>query len=696
MDISLSNLGPVAHLREALSCKAQRTLQRLLGTLNVPLDAPNPSVVIAAACQAVGLYRRTLGPVRPQYEEFFTAIEHLRLEIARSKVRDHTPPTQLVGRMSEFPEWRFLMTVTSNHERLLIAAGAEVFRAWIHFERCNVHLFAALSTDVGKLSQTEADQPLDEEDLANLGFGKDWIGRYKKIDKALRQLILQPEPPGADRYEQAARAQLRIRDSIVQRAVYPSKKHRTGSANHRHLSKSQLRSVLISLRDRVAGGDRLAILNAIQILTGCPAEAVLQIPIGPQIDGHWCAHIDIGAGLLALNLDSIFPSRRRPPATSEGNFLHASPIVRSPLPDFLQRALERRHDEVPDARCIGDLLAWIGVDADSLLTEEPSAISPTIARARASLGLDAINSGVSRSVAAGVTWDFGLVPRSRIYYLRIDADTVRAQWAGYLDSVGWSVSQQVQQRIEPFGAHAVLSDDGLRQVVRFLADRVMAAAPGRHAGLKRLTAHHNAYATYVGAFVSFFAGLRPRRTYGVSASDWRPGYAHALTNDKRRRSSDFDRPVVFFKQLQLVLEDWHAHCAALHSRLSRHPASAEWETVKGHLARILTHKEVPLIFLIDDGDLRPIGHQDVWGSLPPHLATPSNAGRSFLASRLQAMGTSSFSLDLFLRHSAQGLEPEAMSRALPLAEGLNALVIALEAIHSELSLPTVTGLRSAS
>ncbi len=696
MDISITNLGPVAHLRDGLSVKTQTTMRSMLGTLNVPADTPNPTLVITSACRAVGFYRRTLGPVRPQYEEIFTAIEHLRVEIDRSELRDCTPPTQLVGRMSGFPEWKFLMTVTSNHERLLIAAGAELVHAWVHLERCSLQQFSALSTDLGKLSHPEAAIPLDEEDLANLGFGRDWIGRFKRIDKTLRQLILQPEPPGSDRYEGAARAQQRIHDSIVQRAVYPSKKHRAGSANHRHLSQSQLRSGLIWLRDRAAEGDRLAVLNAIQILTGCPAETVLQIPIGPQIDDHWCAHIDIGAGLLALNLDAVFPSRRRPPVTSEANFLPASPVVFSPLPNFLHGALQEKHKEIPGARCIGDLLRWIEVEAASILPEESAAILPTIARARATLGLDAINAGVSRSLAAAVTWDFGLVPRARAYYLRMDADVVRVQWSAHLESVGWSVSQQVQQKIEPFGAHAVLSDDGLRQVVQFLADRVMDAAPGRHAGLERLTAHHNAYATFVGAFVSFFGGLRTRRIYEVSAQHWRPGYTLALTNDKRRGSSDFDRPAVLFKQLQLVLAEWHAHCAALHGRLIRHPGSTQWETVKGHLVRILSHKDVPLIFLIDDGHPRPIGHQDVWGSLPPHLATPSNAGRSFLASRLQAMGCSSFSLDLFLRHAAQGLEPEAMSRALPFAEALNTLACALDAIHSELALPTVAGLRSAS
>lgn len=696
MDISLSNLGPVACLREALSCKAQLTLQRLLGTLNVPLDAPNPSVVMASACHAVGLYRRTLGPVRQKYDEYFKAIEHLRLEIASSEIRDYTPPTQLVGRMSEFPEWKFFMTVGSHHERLLIAAGAELIHAWAHLERCNRHQLAALSNDVGKLSQPGAAQPLDEEDLAHLGFGKVWIGRFKKIDKALRQLILQPEPPGSDRYEGATRAQQRIRDAIVQRAVYPSQKHRAGSANHRHLSQSQMRSVLISLRDRVAAGDRLSILNAIQILTGCSAETVLQIPIGPQIDGHWCAHIDIGAGLLALNLDSIFPSRRRPPSTSESNFLPASPIVRSPLPAFLQGALRMRHDEVPGARCLGDLVDWIEVEADSLLPEETAAIPPTIARARATLGVDAIDSGVSRSIASAMTWDYGLVPSARAYYLRLDAKVVRVQWSGYLESVGWCVAERVQQSVESFGAHAVLSDDGLRQVIQFLAARVTDAAPGRHAGLERLTAHHNAYATFVGAFVSFFGGLRARTIYEVSAQDWRPGYAHAMTNDKRRRSSNFDRPVASFKQLQLVLEEWHAHCAALRGRLRRHASGLQCAPVMDHLARVLAHEDVPLIFLMEHGHPRPIGHQDVWGSLPPHLATPSNAGRSFLASRLQARGCSSFSLDLFLRHSAHGLEPEAMSRALPFAEALNALAGALDAIHSELALPTVAGLRSAS
>lgn len=696
MDISVSNLGPVSHIRDALPINLHSILRQVLGTLSVPPDTPNPAKVIVTLGRAVRLYRRTLGPLRPAYNDLFIQLEALASAVDGLSIFDHTPSTQLVGRTSEYAAWKFLMMSDGNHDRLLIPAGAETVFALVHQQRSGNEQFCALLKDIQKISHSTAANPIQEEDLAQLHFGAAWYGRYCRIDQKLRKLMLLPSPPGTDRYEGEDRAHQRLHNAIVQRSVFPQRKHKLGVSNHRHLSKSQFRSVLATIRQQTDEGACIALLDALQILTGLPSETVLQIPLSSQPSLQWCGRINIIDGVLELNLDAIFPGRRKSPLTSQQNFLPASSIVRSPLPDFVHRALLSHLEKQPLSRCVGDLLDWPGdAGARCLLPDQEAPILQTISRARASLALDAMATGVSRSLVAAMTWDFGIVPTARSYYLRLDSQAVRVQWCEYLDAAGWVVTEAVQARLEPFGASCVLSVQGVQKVFGRFTQLVQTGSPGRNGSLDRAVGHHNLYANYVGAVLSFCCGLRQRTVYEINARSWQPGLGLALVNDKRSSRSDFDRPVILSGFAQQVLRDWQAHCAALHGRIERSDDAPTWKAVTQHLTAISLHQCVPLVFHIECKRPRPIGHSDVWGTLPPTLATPANAGRSFWLSHFQDRGCSTFLLDAFMRHSTQGLELETTSRSVPLAAALSELIHIQDSAIAEMKLPYVRGLRSA-
>jgi hypothetical protein len=698
MDILITNLGPIAQLFSATHPEQQNLLRRLLGTIPTPADAPNAPRVIARVGRAISAYRQTLAHLRQPHAELFRQVELLTQAIAPLCKKDITPATQLVGRQKEYPVWRFLLLADEAHQRLLIAAGAEIIYALLHLQLCSNRFFGGALRDLNKLSRPGAREPLDEEALATLHFGAGWVGHFMRVDRTLRKLMLQPTPPGSDLFEGAARAHQRLRDSIVQHAAFPQQKHRAGVSNHRHLPPSQLRAVLCAVRQRTAEGDCSAIDEALQILTGLPSDVVLQIPMRRRPPGNdWCAHLDLAEGVLLLNLDSIFPSRRRPPLTSLDIFEPASAEVRSPLPDFLHRALQIRLNTEPHARCVGDLLNWPSASGErsNLLPDQPTRILPSIARARASLAIDAIGTGVPRSIAAAMCWDFGLIPTARPYYLRLDHSVIHLHWCGYLEAVGWNISTAAQEYLQAFGAHCVLSKSGTRRVFEHFVHQVQALAPGRNCRLEKAIRHHNAYARYVGAVLSFCSGLRGRNVYDINAHTWQPGHVIALLNDKRHSRLDFERPVALSNFSRLILRDWFAHCAALKGRIVRATEASNWQSVIQQLAAIEHHQNVPLVFLVNDNHPCPIGHAEVWNSLPPALATPANAGRSFWASKLQECGCSSFLIDIFMRHAAHGLESESSSRSLPLDDALQELILVQDAVISEIGMPYVYGLRSA-
>lgn len=662
--INQSYMGPLRSLRTALSNAVHATFDQVAGAVTSPLDQPNAILVLSNLTHAITSYTATLGKCTPVFESEIAGVQSLASELKTLSERDWTPVTQLVGRHSKHLGWRLLMLLQPWHTQISVALGAEVVHAVLHNTKISEDFCKNLISDLQKISAPDAASSADEQDLVFLNFGKRWFGHFSRIDQAIRRLVEVPDPDKPGKFIGEFRAALKAQAEIRQRFLFPNMKHRAGVSNHRHISINQLKQVTASLREAVGKGEPEALCIVIQMLTCCMVDTVLNLPLEWKPDSFWTAAINIRAGVLELNLDSIFPSRRRPQHGTEDLYLPSGSVLRTPLPEFTLKQLISRHQNKPDAQCLGDLLDWPLINTRlNLLQGQPSRITPSIARAVHSLGLGALEFELPRNLAGPLTWDYSLLPSARAYYLRLSAESIETTWCDYLQDLGWSVQQHVKDHLLPSGSMCCLTDAAVKQLFAHLSDVVRKSGPGRNAGMDRLITHHNYYAIFITALVVFCTGLRDRVEYQINARDWRPDSIFALVNDKAVGQRSIDRPALLGGIVQAALADWRAHCRALRARLLKSCAMDAKDSLSQHLLGIENNQPIPLLFIVVDGKPIPMGHQHAWGMLPSNLAAVPNCGRPYWLNNFANAGCYSFELDLFMRHSAVGLESEASTFA---------------------------------
>ncbi len=657
--------SPVAAARGDLSTDATATFMRLLGAVNTPNDQPNVTLVIRNLSMAFRFYGQTLTRLKDPFQQLIHDVQQLEDELNGLLKNDVTPSCQLSGRLLKFPAWRLALQLNGSHTQILIACGAEVARALLLSEQLDARYCKHLSRDLQFLSSADAQDPLDEDDLAQLGFGQKWMAHFERINRVVKQLVQHPNPDGAGpERPNGLSAAFSIQRRVMAAISFPVMKQRAAALNHRNVSPHQFFSIALELRTRVVDGCTTAACVALQILTSLTAELVLSLPLRRDPNQYWIGCLNVTDGVIELNFDCIFPSRRRPKPAARHLFEPSGSVTRSPLPsfmvDFLQAAL-RQH---PAATCIGELLDWPLVDVRAnLLPALPSRITPSVARAAQSLGVNAVAMGLPRTLAATMTWDFSLMPTARAYYARLTKEEISSTWADYLDELGWTVAQPTRDALLPFGSLCCLIDTAVTSIFLHLAQQVQTARPGRHAGLDRLIQHHNAYAVYLAALISFCCGLRERTVYQIRADDWGKDAPFAALNDKRSGKRKDDRPVVVCDTVRTALGQWRGHCAGLLARIDRLDSSSHLATLKDQLLSIAAFAEVPLLFSIKDHQPIPMGSSAVWDTLPAELAAPANCGRVYWLNVLSKAGFRSSDIDIFMRHSVPGLETNASTYA---------------------------------
>lgn len=698
MDMSITYFpSPIACVRVELSNEVMATFALLLGTLSTPSDQPNVALVIKNLADAFLTYSESLTNVKDLFTKRVDDVRHLHDELKCLTAADTTPTCHLNGRLQRFPAWCLAVEIKSWHRQILMALGAEVAHACLFSVQLNTSYCKHLLKDITLLSSPEASHPLDEEDLARLDFGKKWIAHFTRVNKLIKKLVQLPNPGNINyKRKNESTAALATQRHIFNQINYPSIKQRTAALNHRNISPHQFTAITKELKLRVEKGCSSSACIVIQILTSLTPDLVLNLPLQHDGKQFWSGCVNINDGVIELNLDCIFPSRRRPTPSSRNLFEPSDSTVRSPLPSFMIDFLKGELHGNPLATCVGDLLNWPQVNVRAnLLPESPARILPSVARATNSMGVNAVAMGLPRTIAAMMSWDYSLIPTARAYYARLKQEDVACTWSNYLEKLGWHVAPATKVALIPAGSLCCLTQTALSSIFLHLTQQVEKARPGRHAGLDRLIQLHNSYVIYITALVSFCCGLRARKYYQISADDWEKESEFQMLNDKRSGKHKEDRPVVVCRTVRSAIGHWRAHCTGFSQRIERLGTQISLSVLKQHFASIEANKDVPLLFFIRAYQPIPMGSSQVWEKLPPDLVVPANCGRVYWLNLLSSLEFRSGELDTFMRHSVPGLETNASTY--PFAAGPTlSRIAAVQDEHLAKILPLLpTGLRRA-
>jgi hypothetical protein len=685
---------PLQELRERLTQPVLDAFDQLVGCLDVPPDQPFAVGVMHSLARAVSTYaEEMLFNPNEHFRETLATLEQLRHELADLLYLDTTPPVHLTRSGRKHSAWRLLMEMKEYHEPLVVALGADAACALLDDRQLDSSYCRHLRAALTKLSAPQATTATDPDDLARLKFERRWFPHFQRVHKLVCMKVEEPDPSRPAGQLTALHAAVHAQGHITYLKLFPSMKHRGGAANHRHVSALQVQRVADELRLQTMGGNRQAACMALQILVSADPITILNTPLHEHRGEFWTTALNLKDGVLELNLETVFPDRRRPAHGTEALYLQSGSVVRSPLSEFLYRQL--RLWAKADSRCVGDILEWPVIDArENLLPSSPSRIAPSLARAVHSLTIYALQKGVSRNVCGPLAWDFGLLPPARMYYLRLSRERIQADWCEFLAEIGWPVSAATREALSSAGSLCCLTDEAVTAVFAHLADRVRSSAPGAHSGPARLFEHHNCYCHLVAALVIFAGLLRERVVYQITAQKWSEASEFALVGDKLGGVRRVERPVALCTFVRLAIANWRAHCACLYERVAStlDPALAE---LGAYLMSILEREDVEMFFRIEDGRPAPVGAEQIWRSLPDHLAVVENCGRPFWLNKFDSRGCTSFEQDLALRHSAHGLENDASTHAWSLGAGLRKLIGIQDAVLAQLIGDLPCGLRRA-
>jgi hypothetical protein len=328
--------------------------QQLVGIIDVPYDKPCALDVIKNLCVCFLAYSKSLGKCSIEFNRVHMDVSLLEKNLSDLKREDTTPVFQLDRRTDKYAAWTLAMQIKAWHRAAQVAYGAEIILSILEGRRLDKNYCKNICRDLVKINDPAADLEFEPEEIAEMQFGQKWIRSFCQIDKQVRRLVVLPvDDPNETKFLYPGLALL---DEIKRKINFPDMKHRTASLNHRSLTLSQMKSVCQMICENVRGNDANAILLALEVLTGCQAKNILNMPLSSNIPELWVAVLDVEGGALLLNLDIVFTQRKRPTKANKNLFTDAGSIIRSPLPIFLQTALKRRVEEFSKSQIVGDLL----------------------------------------------------------------------------------------------------------------------------------------------------------------------------------------------------------------------------------------------------------------------------------------------------------------------------------------------------
>lgn len=355
---------PLARLRAVLPETCQSTFELLAGTVQMPPDQPQCATAIATLASSFILYAKGIPHVRLEFRALVDDAQTIA-DVATAHATDIqgvAPAGQLSGRISQYQAWALLTQLLDEQIPLRVALGGEVAIAMLERGQLSSRFCEQLRRDAGKYGRPESGEERQVEDLADLKFGRHWLGHFEKIDRQVRRRVELPNPDGPTRPDHAdPKNRLDLLARLKWRFEYPDPKHRQAGLDDSHLPREQFRRATLAVRSRVELGDAAAIIQSLCLITRLTPDLVSSLPLIINDKPIQLLGLNIERGALVLDLRALFPDRKVPSPATAILFHVSHDFLVIPLPVFLARELRDRLLRCPSANLLGDLAGWVKV-----------------------------------------------------------------------------------------------------------------------------------------------------------------------------------------------------------------------------------------------------------------------------------------------------------------------------------------------
>jgi hypothetical protein len=471
--------------------------------------------------------------------------------------------------------------------------------------------------------------------------------------------------------------------------AFAKPRRRQGALTRYAASFDECRAIGRELRELVYQSDGAAVRACVATLAGISERAVGSVTCGHAPDSRsGVIHVDLSGNAMWTDLGRI-ELRHAAKSVLADQVLPASHWALKPIPVWL-------NDELANL--------WTSwgetVNMDQLIPVPPRSrgvsivggeqfgrMRATLPRLQAGLSALMLNLGVNELTAALALNDLTLVPRSRLFYVSVEAKEMFLACEGLYEQIGWAdVSDPSTDLV--VGSKVVPRDCAPAAAWIHLRNGAEAHLPARRWTLPKVVEHHNRYVVLVAWLLVFLLGARESKTFPLSAAACRPGALYAIYPDKRTGPFGSARPALFCPTAQRQVHLYYAHLRTLAQRGESAATGSHWLQ---HVRAILVGKDVSLLFRIDDGRIRPLGTADVLGALPANHGLVQNFGRHYWQTALHRAGLSSHVIDFFARHAARGTESMTSTTLMPLVTAHQLVGQVQEKVLARLGIRPVAG-----
>lgn len=480
-----------------------------------------------------------------------------------------------------------------------------------------------------------------------------------------------------------------VAQHIRNRATYARPRLRQGVRDRYAATRSELQAVGADLIAS-ASSDPRALSIILAAIAGVDPPLAQEIRLIDSSCHDWTIGISLAQGTMHTDMDRIYSGAARP-----SDEVRAEPACRAivkPLPQSVLATLTERSSDNPAARTLGDLLPPLTFDTRVPLSRaEAGRLRQTFARFRDGLGPLCLDLGIGHYVSAALLNNFGLICKSRLYYVVAANDSIiQAARLLYRD-LGWGEPVCFPAGL-PFGARTCPSAQDVLRAYQWFVDQVTACRPANRASIAALIGHHNAVVRAAAFVISFCIGAREVKAYKLYANLLATDADFFPFHDKRAPGMTIDRDVVANRVVREQFGLLRAHLIALERRLMRLKFPVGCPLYR-YIKAVLSGQRTWLLCLITDrGQLRPVGTGAIYRTLPAELRLAGNSGRSFWQTGFERAGLNVDDINLFSRHTSLGCEVNASTSVISLAERRAIIRREQERVLSDLGISAVAGL----
>jgi hypothetical protein len=680
-------------LERCLGLAAKQALHQLTDVLLIPQDIPRLPIVLALVCNAVKAYGTSLRAPNKLFHLIHSVVEDLRAdvidrlgwttsnnELAQPLLKRQLPHTPYALCLSAG------MLTTDRATRYMIAIGAEI----------------ALSLATGKAFGGSFANEMRREITPHL-FGRvnhaDNPAKWEKT--AARKLQLAAKlfevdgSPDPSTTEPLRLFDLKAGFELSRKLRYSPPRQRQALLDRHHQCEWQLLASASQLYVRAQAGDQTALLTLIAFVAGLSLATTKDMPIGTALaDDEFVMLLNLDDGTIQTNLGRLTPAAAKP-LPNATIFRAATWIAVKPLPVFLVELLRRLAEGLPGATSLADLLPEASTSGRQLtLTDDHSALKATTARFLASAGPFAVGLGIDRLSAALLCNDFAVIPGSKLYYALSGRQPIWDAASRLFGALGWGSAVPFVPG-SPVGSHIVPSRDAVTEWLAWMAEDVKRLSPGRHCGIIRLLAHHNAYACLCASVTVWLVAAREAKEFHFTTYSLAPAASFASLVDKWVGIFPGEMWVPLCTPLREQLALWLAHCSAFERRLKKLGIPPE-HPLMAMLERFIGGESVPMFFRVDLKTYHPqtLGSADLTRWWPESLRFTSDFGRHFWETELRMAAVPSSRIDLLMRHITQAVESHCSINADALINVADDISTAQSELLKQLGYKSIPGLTS--